>query len=67
LGSKGAKVDEDFEINVQGDSSEISLGVECSLFGMAPDEPSHLQVFADAPTQILVDPEDDTLLYVRRV
>ena len=60
-------MDEGDEIHVQGDSSEISLGVECFSFDVPPEEPALLQVIADAPSQVIVDPEDDTLLYVRRV
>ncbi len=60
-------MDEDTEIHVQGDSSEIILGVECFSFDLLPDEPSTIIIGAEAPTCIIVDPEDDTLLCVRRV
>lgn len=60
-------MDEDFEIHVQGDSSEISLGAECFSFDVPPDEPAMISLAADAPSEIFVDPEDDTLLFVRRV
>jgi hypothetical protein len=60
-------VDEGDEIHVQGDSSEISLGAECFSFNIPADEPSMLNLVEEDPTEIFVDPEDDTLLCVRRV
>jgi hypothetical protein len=60
-------VDEGEEIHVQGDSSEISLGVECFSFDVPPGQPATITLAAEDPTELFVDPEDDTLLYVRRV
>lgn len=60
-------MDEGDEIHVQGDSSEISLGVECFSFDVPPGEPATINLAEEDPTEIFVDPEDDTLLCVRRV
>ena len=60
-------MDEGFEIHVQGDSSEIILGAECFEIDFPHDAPTTIIVAAEDPTEIFIDPEDDTLLCVRRV
>ena len=61
-------MDEDNDIHVYAwRSSEIILGAECFSVDVSSDEPTTVVLAADAPVCISVDPEDDTLLYVRRV
>lgn len=60
-------MNEDNDIHVQGDSSEIVLGAEWFSVDVLSDEPSLIILAEDESSCLSVNPEDDTLLYVRRV
>ncbi len=60
-------MDEDTEIHVQGDRSEIVLGAECFLLNVISEDPTTICIDADDPVTIFINLDEDALLYVWRV